>query len=159
MSTDASSKAHLLDLFRYTRWANRRIIDALDQAGEAQVPARALQLLSHLLRAQDVWRGRIQGSTALPDIWGDDPLPACREREKKSGKAWLGFLQSLDPGDLTETVRYENSKGESFENELRAICAHVVNHSTHHRAQIALLLREAGTAPPATDYIFWARSS
>jgi uncharacterized damage-inducible protein DinB len=33
----------------------------------------------------------------------------------------------------------------------------VVNHGTHHRAQIALLLREAEIAPPATGYIYYLR--
>ncbi|MCS3628161.1 putative damage-inducible protein DinB [Salinibacter ruber] len=47
-------------LFRYTRWANARMLDAM-QAAEA-VPVRAVELLSHLLRVQDVWFGRVEGT-------------------------------------------------------------------------------------------------
>ena len=66
-------------LFRYTRWANARMLDAM-QAAEA-VPVRAVELLSHLLRVQDVWFGRVEG-TAHADLvlWVDEDLAACAER-------------------------------------------------------------------------------
>ncbi|MCS3649486.1 putative damage-inducible protein DinB [Salinibacter ruber] len=50
--------AGIRTLFRYTRGANARMLDAM-QAAEA-VPARAVELLSHLLRVQDVWFGRVE---------------------------------------------------------------------------------------------------
>ena len=34
---------------------------------------------------------------------------------------------------------------------------HVVNHSSYHRGQMALLLGQEGKSPPATDYIFYLR--
>lgn len=151
-------REHLLHQFRHTQHANGQIIEALDALGSAATPKRALRLLGHLLRAQDVWLGRIQGESDLPAIWGEDTLAECRARAEASHATWLRFLQDCAPDDLTETVRYENSKGKPFSNELREICGHVVNHSTHHRAQIAALVREAGGTPPVTDYIYWARS-
>ena len=60
-------------------------------------------------------------------------------------------------GALDAPVAYTNSSGTAFETPLRDILTHVVNHGTHHRAQIALVLREAGIAPPATDYIYFVR--
>nr|WP_272505416.1 DinB family protein [Salinibacter ruber] len=38
-------------------------------------------------------------------------------------------------------------------------CRDVVNHGTHQRAQIALVLREADGAPPPTDAIFFVRDA
>jgi uncharacterized damage-inducible protein DinB/mannose-6-phosphate isomerase-like protein (cupin superfamily) len=151
-------RAHLRCQFRYTRHANGQIIEALDALGPEKTPERALRLLAHLLRAQDVWLGRIRGADDPPAIWGEDALAECRTRAEASHAAWLRFLQDSAPRDFEATIRYENSKGVAFENELREIVGHVINHATHHRAQIAALIREAGREPPATGYIFYARA-
>jgi uncharacterized damage-inducible protein DinB len=57
------------------------------------------------------------------------------------------------------TIAYKNTRGESFENSVRDILFHINNHSTHHRAQIAARIREAGITPPTSDYIFYRRKS
>lgn len=147
-------KPHLLQSFEYARWANRRIIDAL--AG-MDAPPEALRLLSHLLRAQQIWLGRIRGEEELPPVWGEESLEACHEREEAGSADWLAFLEGLPEAGLQEVVVYHNSRGRRFENTVAEIAAHVVNHCTHHRAQVATLIREAGGTPPATDLVFWAR--
>lgn len=158
----ATGNEHFADLFRYTRWANTLVIDALrgSDVSERKSLRRARALLSHLLRAQVVWLGRVQGTDAarLP-FWETDSLDECARRSEASHRDWLSFLHGCSDGDLARPVRYQNSKGKEFATALRAIATHVVNHSTHHRAQIALLLREAGLEPPATDYIFYVREA
>ena len=153
---------HFIGLFRYTRWANARIVEALSETSilESEPLRRARALLSHLLRSQVVWLGRVQGTEAaqLP-FWDEDPLDECARRSEASSRDWLAFLRGCSKADLARPVHYQNSKGKPFATDLQDIAAHVVNHSTHHRAQIALLLREAGLEPPATDYIFYVRSA
>ena len=156
-------KAYFIALFHYNDWATRQIVGALQQT-EADVQSEALaqarRLLSHLVRAQEVWLGRIQETDAasLP-IWEEVALRTSAERAEASTEAWLDFLEGCTADDFAQDVRYQNSKGQPFTNMLSQIAAHVVNHATHHRAQIALLLRQVGLAPPATDYIFYARSA
>jgi len=124
------------------------------------VPARAVELLSHLLRVQDVWFGRVEG-TAHADLalWVDEDLAACAERAGTSMARWQSMLKERSGNALDQPVVYTNSTGTRFETPLRDLCRHVVNHSTHHRAQIALVLREADVAPPPTDYIFFVRDA
>jgi uncharacterized damage-inducible protein DinB len=142
-------------LFQYTRWANDRVLDAMQSADAP--PERALELFSHLLRTQDVWYGRVEGTEhADLDFWATDPLPACAERLDASTRRWQRVLDERS-GALDDPIAYTNSSGTAFETPLRDICTHVVNHGTHHRAQIALVLREAGIEPPTTDYIFYLR--
>lgn len=144
-------------LFQYNRWASDRVLDTMQ--GTETVPDRALELFSHLLRTQDVWYGRVRGTDhAELDFWETDSLPACAERLSDSTKRWQSVLDER-AGELDEPISYTNSSGTPFETPLRDILTHVVNHGTHHRAQIALELREAGIAPPATDYIFFVRES
>lgn len=61
------------------------------------------------------------------------------------------------PEELDQPITYTNSKGNSFTTALEDVIFHALNHETHHRGQIALVLRESGVAPPATDYIFFLR--
>lgn len=118
------------------------------------VPERAVTLFSHLLRAQDIWYGRVAGTDhAALDLWATDSLQDCAERLEASTRRWAALLDDRDDAP----VAYTNSSGTAFETPLQDIFLHVVNHGTHHRAQIALLLREADIAPPATDYIFFRR--
>ena len=150
--------ADFRSLFRYTRWANDRVLRAMQAADP--VPKRAVELFSHLLRAQDVWFGRIEKTDhATLDLWVDESLAACAERAEASTRRWQSVLDGLAATDLDQPIAYTNSKGTHFETPLRNLLSHVVNHSTHHRAQIALVLREAGIAPPATDYIFFVRDA
>jgi uncharacterized damage-inducible protein DinB len=144
-------------LFDYNHWASTRVLRALEEADD--MPGRALELFSHLLRAQDHWYGRVAGTDhADLDFWATDALADCAERLAASTERWQRVLDG--PGaeeGLDQTVVYTNSKGVEYENTLRDICVHVVNHGTHHRSQIALVLRQAGIDPPATDYIFYLR--
>ena len=143
-------------LFRYNRWASDRVFDTMQSA--ENVPERAVELFSHLLRAQDVWYGRVAGTDhADLDFWATDSLPACADRLDDSTRRWQAVLDERAHDNLDQPIAYENSKGTLFETPLRDILTHVVNHGTHHRAQIALVLREADISPPATDYIFYLR--
>jgi uncharacterized damage-inducible protein DinB len=147
--------ADIAALFQYTRWANDRVLATLQSADAP--PERARELFSHLLRTQDVWYGRVAGTDhAELDFWATDPLPACAERLDASTRRWQTVLDER-AGALDQPISYANSSGTPFETPLRDICTHVVNHGTHHRAQIALTLREAGIEPPATDYIYYLR--
>lgn len=150
-----SSSADIPSLFRYTRWAHGRVLDTM-QAADA-VPERSVSLFSHLLRAQDIWYGRVAGTDhAALDLWATDSLRDCANRLEASTRRWAALLNDRDDA-LDAPIAYTNSSGTAFKTPLRAILRHVVNHGTHHRAQIALLLREADIAPPATDYIFFRR--
>ena len=145
------------DLFRYTRWADEQVLDALEAAGapERDELAAAMELISHSLRAQTMWLTRVTGTGDPPDLWTTDDLATCRQRSTECTEQWLGVLASTD--DLSAPVTYRNTKGTSFSTPLHVIVDHVVNHATHHRAQIARCLRQAGESPPATDYISYAR--
>ncbi|MGYP003599610475 len=43
-----------------------------------------------------------------------------------------------------DKISYRNSKGNAFENYVQEIFVHFINHSTYHRAQIAVLMKQLG---------------
>ncbi|MCS3758141.1 DinB family protein [Salinibacter ruber] len=84
---------------------------------------------------------------------------ARAERTGTRGVRWQSMLEERSGDALDQPVAYTSSMGPRFETPLHDRCRHVVNHGTHHRAQIALVLREADGAPPPTDAIFFVRDA
>ena len=70
---------------------------------------------------------------------------------------WINLLEGKNNEFLEKRLKYKNSKGEEFDNSLRDIVTHIINHSTYHRAQIAQLVKRAGGIPAVTDYIVYQR--
>ncbi|MBL7976800.1 MAG: hypothetical protein JNN12_00565 [Bacteroidetes Order II. Incertae sedis bacterium] len=56
---------------------------------------------------------------------------------------------------LQESISYQTTSGASFQNTRAEIITHVLNHGTHHRAQISAHIRATGDIPPAIDYIVY----
>ncbi|MDB5136432.1 MAG: hypothetical protein JWP37_3035 [Mucilaginibacter sp.] len=73
-------------------------------------------------------------------------------------RAWINFLDYSDPDDFDKEVSFKNSKGDSFNEKLSDILTHLINHGTHHRAQIGEQLKLAGSDLPGTDYILYIRT-
>jgi uncharacterized damage-inducible protein DinB len=92
-------------------------------------------------------------------LWVDEDLAACAERAGTSVARWQSMLEERSGDALDQPVAYTSSMGPRFETPLHDRRRDVVNHGTHHRAQIALVLGEADGAPPPTDAIFFVRDA
>ncbi|HMQ59821.1 MAG TPA: DinB family protein [Flavilitoribacter sp.] len=143
-------KMHFTKVLGYHQWANGVFIDALLENGGAE----EIRFMSHILNAHRIWLERINGQQKLFDAWAVRPVHELRDYDAELNRATLEVLDRCDP---EAAIAYKNSRGEGFENTVSEILQHVLNHSTHHRAQIAILLRQRGIAPPASDYIFYYR--
>jgi len=117
-----------------------------------------------LLRARDVWYGRIQDTDhADLNLWVDVGLQACVRRANASDRRWGEVLDGHVPEKLDQPIAYTNSKGHSFRTTLKDVLVHVLNHGMHHRGQITLMLRESHPQPPiilsffgSNNAMFWA---
>ena len=148
-----SELGHYRTFVRYNAWANRRAAEMLVGLSEEKLQ-RPLLLLTHLLRAERVWLGRIQGlDDALLTFWETDSLEVCRARIEENSALLEAVLKGLEPATLTQPVHYTNSQGTPYSTPLAGILDHVFNHSTHHRGQLALLVRDAGEIPLPLDLI------
>ena len=70
-------------------------------------------------------------------------------------KLWLDFVTGQE--SFNRSLTYNNYVGDPYVNNVENIMIHLVNHSTYHRAQIALLLRQKGFEPVNTDFITYDR--
>jgi uncharacterized damage-inducible protein DinB len=147
-------KKYFLKLYRYNAWANKRVIGTLarQQVHDKQI----LTLLGHVIAAQFLWLHRIKGLPA-PDVklWGEYTLDQLIEMAERAGTQWLDFVENTDNFDREMT--YLNYVKEPYTNNVENIMIHLVNHSSYHRAQIAMLLRQKGFEPINTDFITYDR--
>jgi uncharacterized damage-inducible protein DinB len=149
-------KSHFLDQFAYDLWANDRIISAIEELSEGETRRECLRLTSHLLRATTRWLERIigEGSTTIDKV---DDILSLRERANANARAWQALFEERTAADFPKDVEYRNMAGETFYTELRVIVAHVLNHATHHRAQVVRHIRLADIQPPETGLIVFDR--
>jgi len=147
-------KEYFLKLYQYNAWANDRVYQALVRQQVAD--EKVLSLLGHLVAAQHIWLNRIKGLPP-PDVklWGNYPLPALGSMIQEIGPQWLQFIEVTD--NFNRELNYTNFAGDPFVNNVEMIMIHVVNHSTYHRGQIAMLLRQQGMEPAGTDFITYDR--
>ncbi len=142
-----------LELFNYDIWANRRVLEAI--RGLTKGRGRSLQLMSHIIQAQNLWYQRSNGFTkSLKDVWNDWDLETCHIEMERVHQLWSEFLTE---DKLKSEVLYKNLKGKSFTNRVGEIVSHVINHSTYHRGQVVAEIRKAGGEPPETDLIIYFR--
>lgn len=147
-------KKYFLKLYRYNAWANAKVLDALNK--QHVHDEKILGLMGHVLAAQFIWLNRIKGLPKSPyKLWHNYPLDELLVMGKEVGENWLSFIETTDSFDRELT--YTNYVGDPYVNNVEHIMMHLVNHSTYHRAQVALLLRQKGFEPVNTDFITYDR--
>lgn len=145
---------HLTRLFEYNQWANALFSDVILSSNYKNKKIDVL--LSHTLAAELIWLDRISlVNIPVPGTWELLPLNKAIESLKAADKLWLSYLN--DEPDVDTIINYSDSEGKSHQTILKDIITHVANHGTHHRGQLATLLRQEDIAPPASDFIFFAR--
>jgi len=146
---------HLRRQFAYDEWANREVLAALS-ASTVSAP-RPRQLLAHILSAERLWLERIlKQSQSLP-IWPDFSIEQCETQVSEVASLWNKYLGQLSSSALSETIGYQNSKGDAWTSTVQDILTHVLLHSAYHRGQIATQMRATGEQPAYTDFILATR--
>jgi len=147
---------HLRELFRYNDWANRRVIVALKQ----NKSEGSLSILAHLLTTEAEYFARLHGKDSTGfDFWPNLSLDECGELARESAEKYEKLLRRFDEEGLDIMTRYRTSEGQPKENDFREMLTHVVIHSSIHRGNIILKLREEGFEPPKIDYIIYLRET
>ncbi len=149
-------KDQFLRLYQYNLWANNLFSETL--ANSSFKNEKVSVLFSHTAAAQLIWLNRLSKlDVKIPDVWEVMPLPEAIDSLRTGGTLWLEYLEKQS--DFEQIISYQNTKGTAFETPLKDIVVHVANHGTHHRGQIATLLRAENIAPPASDFIFFSRNN
>ncbi len=146
-------KTFFQELFEYSHHFNQKLFDVFSFNPD-KTSEKATKLFNHLLNTHQIWNNRIDPKQPTFGVW---ELHATEDLKNIDMANYEQTLQILDNFDLTQTINYSNSKGQTFGNNIRDIFFQVINHSTYHRAQIATEFKQHGLEPLVTDYIFYKR--
>ncbi|HMT07405.1 MAG TPA: DinB family protein [Pyrinomonadaceae bacterium] len=147
---------HLRELFRYNDWANRRMVAAVRDAENN----RSRQILAHILVTENEYYERLYGKDSTGfDFWPELSIAECSELARTNASRFEELLAGFDDEGLDIKAKYRTSEGIAYENTYRELLTHVLLHSSIHRGNIMLKLRESGVAPPAIDYIIYLRET
>ena len=145
-------KKQFIDLLEYNSHFNQLLIKIYLENKDS-FNEKMISLLNHILNAQQVWNSRIIIEDSF-GVWQINPDEKLLENNQSN---FENSFKILSERNLDEIIVYRNSKGDEFQNSIREIFFHFINHSTYHRGQIAMLMKQAGLEPINTDYIFYKR--
>ena len=142
------------ELFDYHHEYNLKLITELS-THELYFPIKTRDLFCHVLNAHQIWNARICGESQR-GVWDTYPLSECTHQENSN---YYKTHEILSGYSLKELINYTDSKGNNHQNTVRDILFQVVNHTTHHRAQIIAEFKSAGLQPFPSDYILYVRKN
>ena len=153
----------LLALVRFHAWANDRILTTAAGLSDEQFRrtgvldhGSAFDTIRHLADVDWSWRELCAGNDVGETyVWDHgftlDDLPGihafCLDEDARLRR----YVASLDGGALTEPLVMSDDPADRIPRWL--IIAHVVNHGTHHRSELARYLTECGHSPGDLDLL------
>src|SRR5574341_1724021 len=153
-------------LLQYTVWANHRVMrasatlspeDFVRDLGGSHGGVRGT--LCHIMAAEWIWLERWKGvsPTRFIDEGEFADIVALRDRWTVIEEHRESWLRALRAEALAEPVRYRTLEGVEHVGPLWQLVQHVANHSSYHRGQVVLLLRQLGAKTVSTDLVLWDR--
>lgn len=151
------NKEFILGLLKYNHWANLQTLLSIKELKKQD--EKGIHLFSHLLISQRTWLERIKKREhTFPTFWEGLSLEQCETLIDEYNKEWQDYIGDSGEKELDRICVYRSSSGELFNNTVREIIVHLVNHSSYHRGQIASLVKKSKGTPAVTDYIVFQRS-
>jgi uncharacterized damage-inducible protein DinB len=155
-------------LYEYDRWANHRVFEACSALSTEQFTrdlggsfSSLRDTLLHIFAGEwgwlQYWKQQSPDTAFLADLTARrkvlfDPnafpeLAAVRQKWAEVEKEQVEFIELLTDERLERMLPVRKTQV-----KLIHLMQHVANHSTYHRGQIALMMRQLGAAPQATDF-------
>lgn len=162
------SVEHFQRMIDYMIWADRRLWQSIALLSDEAIAnpidyslGSLHEQVVHTMEAQWIWLERIKGFA--PD--GFTPASAFPNREAiverwtRVQEAWQNYIADLQEDDLRIMITYQRVRDKTtFEMRLTDIIAHVINHTTDHRAQMLALIASYGGQTFEQDYSFYLNS-
>jgi len=157
------------ELYQYDRWANHRVL----QAASALTPEQFTRdlggsfpsvrgVLVHILAAEWIWLTYWSGPSHDSSVFIDlrkqrdaifDPqrfpdLASAQSKWTEIEQLQIAFLDRITD-DLLATMLPSRLIEETLAHQMH----HLANHSTYHRGQVSLMMRQLHAEPVATDFL------
>ena len=155
-------------LFRYDRWANGRVLQAASTLSAEQFTRdlggafRSVRdTIVHIIGGEwgwlTYWNAPSHSSAFLTELWNrHDTLfrsdafpdfPSVRRKWEEVEREQIDFVDGLTEGSLGKMLPVRGTQV-----SLAHLMQHLANHSTYHRGQVSLMMRQLSAEPVATDF-------
>ncbi len=164
-------KNHFIDLVTFNSWANKKISnfivanfidDQLDREIVSSFPS-VKQTIYHIWDAELIWLERMRG-VSLKDFPSKTFKGSTEEgllKFMENTNALLEFVSKSSEEFFEGRIFFTATSGKDYTEEISAILTHVINHSSFHRGQLIMMLRQLGFSQgiPETDFIEYYRET
>jgi uncharacterized damage-inducible protein DinB len=151
-------------LYDYGYWADRKLFEVISRIPPEQFTQSVggalgsiRNTLVHIMSAEWGWLERCGGPKRGPKLNANDypTVESVRETWNNIEQYTRKFLSELNDGDIGRNAEYLNDKGEKRAMPLGELMQHAANHGTHHRGQVAMILRLLDHTPGNFDILFY----
>src|SRR3972149_488973 len=157
---------HARSLIAYNEWANQKVLQAAEGLGEEELGRQVSgsyesvrMTLLHVARVQIGWLSVLNGKPerpSFPEGYERMPLEEVRRWFARSHDDLRAYAEGLTEERLESEVSAFNPQDKK---EYRwpswQLLSHLVNHSSHHRAEAGLMLASLGHSPGDLDFIYF----
>lgn len=155
-------------IYQYDRWANNRVFQAASSLSSEDLTRNlgggfpsVRDTLVHIVAAEWIWltywNEPVRSSEFLTDLrtrrealFAADLFPDLATIQRKwteVEKEQIEFVQRLTGEVLGEMIEFRSGQV-----RLELLMQHLANHSTYHRGQLSLMMRQLRAEPAATDF-------
>ncbi len=155
-------------LYEYDRWANNRVLQAVSALNAEQFThdlggsfRSVRDMLVHIIGGEWIWlaywKEPLCSSALLADLrkrrdarFNPDAFPnvaAVRSKWVEVEKEQVEFVNRVTNESLEKMLPFRTTQI-----RLAHLMQHLANHSTYHRGQVALMMRQLDAEPLATDF-------
>ena len=160
-------KALLTQYATYNVWANQKIIDCIKNLPDEKINREIIssfpsiyKTIIHMWDAENIWWQRLKlsenverPSESFTGNFGE--LVKAYIAQSKQWEEWVGGAKDVQ---LNHVFAYQNTKKEQFKQPVYEMLTHLFNHSTYHRGQLIMFLRQLKVDKiPPTDFIVFCR--
>jgi uncharacterized damage-inducible protein DinB len=151
-------------LYDYGYWANRKLFEVIARLTPEEFTQPVAgsygsirNTMVHVLSAEAGWLDRCGGPKRGPRLNPTDfpTLESLIEAWNKVETNVREFMGTLNDGDLVRDAEYSTDRTEKIAMPVGELLQHAANHGTHHRGQVALLLRLLGQEPGYFDMLIY----
>ena len=155
-------------LYAYDRWANGRLLDAAAHVAAEQFTRdlggsfRSIRdTFLHIIGGEWIWleywkrmpvseemvsQLLAQRSVELkPELFANAAAVKAKWTEIEGRQ--IAFVDSLTEEQLLQAIEFRGTRVQIWH-----LMQHLVNHSTYHRGQVTLMMRQLGAEPVASDF-------
>lgn len=140
-------------LFDYNFFCNKKLIETCSSIDV--LPEKSIWLFSHILNTHHRWNAKLLNKEVAYELFQIHEIRDWGDIHYENQRSSFEITSNVD--DFERRIDYENDEGRLFTNTVQDILFHIINHSTHHRGQIATDFRLNELEPIPLDYVLYKR--